>query len=51
MRTNYQKYTDFMTYKIVHYLAMVSRKYIKRIRLEWILNDIDQIYLKKILKF
>ena len=43
-----KKYIRLMTYKIVHYLGMVSRIYVKHIKINWILNDIDQIYLQNI---
>ena len=44
-----KKYIKLMTYKISHYLSMVSRIYVKHIKINWILNDIDQVYLQNIL--
>ena len=38
-----------MTYKIVHYLAMVSRIYVKQIKLNWVLNDMNAMYLQNVL--
>mgnify|MGYP000628026612 CR=1 FL=1 len=39
-----------MTYKIVHFLAMVSRIYVTRLKLKWIQNDIGSIYLQEMME-
>jgi hypothetical protein len=38
-----------MTYKIVHFLSMVSNINIRHIKIKWIINDIDTIYLQEII--
>jgi hypothetical protein len=50
MLSDHRAYVDFMTYKIVHYLAMVSRIYLMHIKIKWILNDIGTIYLQEIME-
>jgi hypothetical protein len=50
MRTEPQKYIKMLTYKIVHFLAMASRIYLKLIKLKWIINDIGNIYLQDIIE-
>lgn len=50
MLANPKSYTELMTYKIVHYLAMASRIYITHIKLKWILNDIGNVYLQEIME-
>lgn len=46
-----QGYVRFMTYKLVHYLGMAARQYVRRIKLNWVLNDVGQIYLNKVLSY
>lgn len=48
MKIDLHSYILYMTYKIVHYLAMVSRIYIKHIKLNWVLNDINLVYVQNI---
>jgi hypothetical protein len=40
-----------MTYKIVHYLAMVSRIYVKHIKINWVLNDLEMVYIQNVFEF
>jgi hypothetical protein len=40
-----------MTYKIVHYLAMVARIYIKHIKINWVLNDLGMVYIQNIFEY
>ena len=44
-------YIKLITYQIVHYLAMVSNIYIKRIKIKWVANDIGQHYIQQILDY
>ena len=46
MLTDYSQYVNFMTYKIVNYLAMIAHIYINHIKIKWILNDIGSVYLQ-----
>jgi hypothetical protein len=36
MINNHREYVDYMTFKIVHYLAMASRIYVIHIKIKWI---------------
>ena len=45
------KYCKMMTYIIVHYLAMASKIYIKHIKINWVLNDMEFVYLHNIIEF
>jgi hypothetical protein len=38
-----------MTYKMVHFLSMVASIYIRHIKIKWIINDIDTVYLQEII--
>ena len=51
MKSSPQNFANLMTYKIVHYLNMVARIYIKHIKINWILNDLEQLYLQSIAEF
>lgn len=51
MKTNVQDYIDYTTYRIVHYLAMVSRIYVKHIKINWVLNDINMVYFQNVFEF
>jgi len=44
------KYVDYMTYKIVNYLAIVSNIYVTHLKIKWILNDIGSIYLQEVME-
>jgi len=46
MKSNSSAYTKLMTYQIVHFLAMASKIYIRHIKIKWIINDIDNLYLQ-----
>ena len=48
MKNDIENYILYLTYKIVHYLAMVSRIYVKHIKINWIRNDLDMIYMQNI---
>ena len=50
MERDVQSYVKSMTYKIVHYLGMASRIYIKHIKINWLLNDINAVYIQSILE-
>lgn len=41
-------YAYYTSYRIVHYLAMVSRFYIKHLKMNWLLNDNGFVYLQDI---
>ena len=43
-----QAYSYYSTYRILHYLSMVSRIYVKHIKINWILNDTGYLYLHDI---
>lgn len=45
------EYVQFMTHKIVHFLAMASRVYLMHLKVKWILNDIGTVYLQEILEW
>lgn len=49
MKLNPSLYALYMTYQIVHYLAMASKIYIRHLKIKWIINDIDNIYLQEII--
>ena len=51
MKSRPQEYVQAMTYKIVHYLAMASGLFFKRLRLKWGNNEVGHIYLQEILAF
>jgi hypothetical protein len=51
MRTNTNKYVLYMTYKIVHYLAMVARIYVKHIKINWVLSEFGMAYIQSIFEF
>ena len=40
-----------MTYKLIHFLSMVANIYIRHIKIKWIINDIDTVYLQEIIEF
>lgn len=48
MRSDVETYIQYMTYKIVHYLAMVSRIYVKHIKINWVLNDMEMVYIQNV---
>ena len=41
-------YAFYSAYRIIHYLAMVSRVYVKHIKINWVLNDVGVIYLQDV---
>lgn len=45
-----KEYIQFITYKIIHYLAMASRIYLTRLKLKWIVNDLGAIYIQEIME-
>lgn len=51
MKADIERYIQYMTYKIVHYLAMVSRVYVKHIKINWVLNDLNMVYIQSIIEF
>ena len=51
MLTEPQEYTYYTMYRIIHYLAIVSRIYVKHIKMNWIMNDIKYLYLQEIFEF
>lgn len=51
MKNNIQEYIDYSTYRIVHYLAMVSRIYVKHIKINWVLNDLNMVYFQNVFEF
>jgi hypothetical protein len=48
MKSDIDSYILYVTYQIVHYLAMVARIYVKHIKINWVLNDLEMIYLQNI---
>ena len=44
------QYVNYMTYKIVNYLAMACRLYVTHLKIKWILNDIGRIYLQELME-
>lgn len=40
-----------MTYKIINYLSMVSRIYVRQIKINWIVNEINNVYIQDIFDF
>ena len=51
MKENVPAYCQLMTYKIVHYLAMVSRIFVKHIKINWLLNDIGFVYFQSLIEY
>ena len=51
MKNDINAYIHYMTYKIIHFLAMVSRIYVKHIKINWVLNDLNMVYLQSIFEF
>jgi hypothetical protein len=48
MRNNINKYVLYMTYSIVHYLAMVAFIYVKHVKINWVLSDLGMAYIQSI---
>ena len=48
MKNQPDDYVIYSTYRIVHYLAMVSRIYVKKININWILNDMGVLYIQNV---
>ncbi len=46
MKLNPNSYAKLITYQIVHFLSMASKIYIRHIKIKWIINDIDNLYLQ-----
>jgi len=44
------RYVVLTTYKIVHFLSMTSRLYITHIKIKWIVNDINHVYLQEVME-
>lgn len=51
MKLNPPMYAKLMTYQIVHFLSMASSIYIRHIKIKWIINDIENLYLQEIIEF
>jgi hypothetical protein len=51
MKSNPQRYALLMTYQIVHFLSMAANMYIRHIKIKWLINDIENIYLQEIIEF
>ena len=51
MKDNISLYCKFLTYQIVHYLAMVSRVFVKHIKINWVLNDLGFVYFQSLTEF
>ncbi len=51
MKANPSLYAKLMSYQIVHFLSMASNIYINHIKIKWIINDIDNLYLQEIIEF
>lgn len=51
MTTDTKKYIKLMTYKIINYLSMVSRIYVRQIKINWIVNEINNVYIQDIFDF
>ena len=45
MKHSPELYAYYSSYRIIHYLAMVSRVYIKHLKMNWVLNDIGAVYM------
>ena len=45
------QYAKLVTYQIVHFLAMAANIYIRHLKIKWIINDIDNIYIQEIIQF
>lgn len=43
-----EEYALYSTYRIIHYLAMVSRIYVSHLKINWVLNDIGSLYVQNI---
>ena len=46
MKSDPNTYAKLMTYQIIHFLSMASKVYIRHIKIKWIINDIDNLYLQ-----
>lgn len=51
MKLNPSLYAKLMTYQIVHFLSMASHIYIRHIKIKWIINDIENLYIQEIIEF
>ena len=51
MLSSSHDYVKLTTYKLILYLSMVSSVYVNRMKIKWLVNDLEQHYLMEILAF
>jgi hypothetical protein len=51
LRSNWTDYALYQTYKIIHYINKTSDIKTERIKLAWLINDIDLFYLYSVPEF
>jgi len=51
LRENHEDYALYQTYKIIHYIIKTENTKTLRIKLNWLINDIDLFYLYAVSEF